>query len=144
MATTEDKDGWPVTEDIDSVIIRLIRSNHIANGKSNKKPTITKLDPHKISRKTNPDNIRHFIRSQHQGLPNYREIALRVFSASGNERLGLSSIVNMIFDFPNTPEKKDRHRRAARSLQVALRCYAGGKSLFDEPIKDIYEVKVKR
>jgi hypothetical protein len=50
----------------------------------------------------------------------------------------------MIFDFPNTPEKKDRHRRASRSLQVALRCYAGGKSLFDEPIKDIYEVKVKR
>ena len=69
---------------------------------------------------------------------------MRIFSASGNERLGLSSIVNMIFDFPNTPEKKDRHHRASRSLQVALKCYAGGQNLFDEPVKDVFEVKEKR
>lgn len=144
MATTTDKDGWPVTEDIDSVILRLIRSNQLGNGAKAKGTTARTVGVKKRSRKTNPDNIKKFIRDKYQGLSNYREIAIRVFGASQNDRLGLLSIVNMIFDFPNTPEREDRRYRACRSVQVALRNYAGTKRRFDEPIKDIFELKEKR
>ncbi len=140
-ATTEDKDGWPVIETIDSVILRLIQEGKLGNGKRVK---ITKLPKGGVRRKHNPDNLSKFIRDKYQGLPNYREMALRVFAGSGNERLGLSSIVNMIFIFPNTAEKKDRQFRATRSIQVAMRQYAGGKKLFDEPIKDIFELSLKK
>ncbi len=138
MAITEDKDGWPTVETIDSVIVRLIESGRLKTRKASK---VIKLDPKRITRKVNPDDIRKFIREKFQGVSNYREMTVRVFTSCGNERLGLTSIVNMIFQFPNTIEKKDRVHRASRSLQVALRCYAGGKKLFDEPEKDVYELK---
>ncbi len=131
-------------ETLDTIIMRLVkaykRNGHVP-------PAIVKgkgIRSTFISRKTNPDNIKKFIRQKFDGLV-YWQAAQKCFISSTQDRLGIPSLVNMIFDFPNTPEKSDRKNRAYRSLSVALRGYTGGMAhkTFKEPEVDVFELKKK-
>ena len=130
-------------ETLDTIIMRLVKSykrNGHAPGVAIAKGT------HQVhtARKTNPDKLADLVRPKFKGLT-YWQAAQKVFIASKQDRLGLLSITNSIFDFPNTPQKSDRVNRAVRSMSVALRGYTGGAAskTFKEPEVDVFELKKK-
>ena len=127
-------------ETIDSVIMRLVKS-YKRNGHAPVAPTRT---TGKIARRTNPDRLLNLMRPKYKAM-NYWEAARAVMIAAKQNRMGLLSITNAVFDFPNTPQKSDRVNRAVRSMQVALRGYTGGPAsrIFKEPETDVFELKKK-
>jgi hypothetical protein len=126
-------------ETIDTVIMRLVKS-YKKNGHA---PT-PQATAEFITRKTNPDRLRDLMRPKYNTMT-YWQAARAVMIAAKQNRMGLLSITNAVFDFPNTPEKSDRVNRAVRSMQVALRGYTGGAAskIFKEPETDVFELKKK-
>ncbi len=130
-------------ETIDTVIMRLVKAykrNGHAPGVAIAKGT------HQVhtARKTHPDKLGDLVRPKYKSMT-YWEAARAVMIAAKQNRMGTLSIVNAVFDFPNTPEKSDRVNRAVRSMQVALRGYTGGPAskVFKEPEVDVFELKKK-
>jgi hypothetical protein len=125
----------------DTVIARLIKS-YKKNGHA---PGATaKASGKFITRKVNPDDIKKFLRPKFATV-RYWQAARQCFIEKKQERIGVLPLVNMIFDFPNTPEKTDRVNRAVRSMSVALRGYTGGiaAETFKEPETDVFQLRKK-
>lgn len=128
-------------ETLDSVIMRLVKAyrknGHVSAATP---PASGKF----ITRKTNPDRLRNLMKQKYNQMT-YWEAARAVIIGAKQNRMGLLSITNSVFDFPNTPQKSDRVNRAVRSMQVALRGYTGGAAskIFKEPEVDVFELKKK-
>jgi hypothetical protein len=127
-------------ETLDTIIMRLVKS-YKKNGHA---PGPTQTTGKLITRQVNPDRLRDLMRAKYSTM-NYWQAAQAVMIAAKQNRMGVLSIVNAIFDFPNTPEKSDRVSRAVRSMSVALRGYTGGAAskTFKEPEVDVFELRKK-
>lgn len=129
-------------ETLDTIIMRLVKS-YKKNGHA-PAPQTTARTGKFITRKTNPDRLADLVRPKYKEMT-YWQAARAAMIAAKQNRMGLLSITNAVFDFPNTPEKSDRVSRAVRSMQVALRGYTGGAAskTFNEPEVDVFELKKK-
>jgi len=134
--------GIPLQEDVDAIIQRLVKfykkNSSAPTGSMGTLFSRAAALTSKTKRSTNPDALNKFLRPQYRRIP-YQESIPMAFIKEGQARLSVASIVSLLFDFPNDPQKQDRVSRATASLTIAMRYNAGAK-IFKEPVFEVFEL----
>ena len=105
---------WEGADQVLTKLIRFYKKHHgISSKKGAKSPTL-----HTKTR--NPDDIKVFIRKKYQGKK-YYEAVQTSFLENQQPSLGMRSIINTIFNFPQDDKFDDRVDRAEKSLRVVLK-----------------------
>jgi len=125
----------PLIDDSDSLILKLVRhykKEHTPNSVTGAKPVLQKT--------VNPDQLAQFIRPKFKGM-RYGPACLKIIQSCGQSSLGIKSIVNLLFKFPEDDQQEDRRWRAQKSLMVMFRNGPYSKN-FNEPVRAVFSLKL--
>lgn len=129
----------PLIDDADSLVLKLVRhykKNHGPDSPEGVTPIMNER-----TRRVNDDKLTDHIRKGFKAM-GYGPAIKKIFDQSRQERLGISAIIALLYDFPDDPASiQDRFRRAERSILIVLR-NGPHSHLFDEPMKGIFQLKL--